>query len=430
MLIFHHHRQLLLRPPITLTHICRRWRQIAVNSASLWTNLCIDNLSRSRDALGSFLSLLSMQLDRTADLLLDVEWIAVIGTEYFVATLQLLREKAPFSQWKTMTLRLYGGSHEDSPWSSVDAFTNLESVTVGDGSDDAIFGVIDRTITSRLKDFNVRWGSASTEKITASFATSLTHISSFYIQRLHFPDHMPFLPTNVVKLRVDSGQEHCFPHVQTYTVRKCIFAGMDTIDLRRMTTLIVTTSLTVNFNCHVLLPALRELKLATLILLTGAQIEAPALDIVHFMEADDVCGEPKPCPETTRSLMERGYLLSPNTSIIADSHLLSTTLMRVLDLSPKITHATLRFESWIDAQMVLGRLVGFNTETGSEADDFFCPWLAELKLDLRWEFTEPSPEKEWILDNLKPKEEAGLKTHLSVYVGWKGEGTYVLLTGD
>jgi hypothetical protein len=371
-----------------------------------------------------------MQLERTADSLLDVEWITVIGSEYFVATLQLIREKAPFSRWKTMTLGLYGGWREDSPWSSVDAFTNLESVTVGDGSDDAIFGVIDRTSTSRLKDFNVRWGSTSTEKIMASFRTSLTHISSFYIERLHFPDHMSFLPTNIVKLQVDSGQEHCFPHVQTYTVKECIFGGMGTIDLRRMTTLIVSKSLTVNFNCHVLLPALRELKLATLILLSGSQIEAPALDIVHFMEADDVCGEPKPCPETNRSLMERGYLLSPNTSIIAHSRLLSTTLIGVLALSPKITHATLRFESCTDAQMVLRRLFGFQTETGSKADDFLCPWLAELKLDVGWEFTEPSPEKEWILDKLKSRKEAGLMPHLSVYVGWKGEGTYVLLTGD
>jgi hypothetical protein len=371
-----------------------------------------------------------MQLDRSGDLLLDVTWFAEIGDNFFVATLQLIRQKAPFSRWRSLTVFLSGESSSNSSWSSVDAFTNLESITVGRLPSYVMSGVIDRTTTSSLKALNVIWPSAPTAEILTSFAKSLTHISSLNLHRLQFTEHMPFLPTNVVNLQLHSEREHRFPHVQTYTVRECIFEGIDTIDLRRMTTLIVSKILTVHADCHVLLPALRELKLATLIMHPGAQIEAPALDTVYLMKTEGVPGEVVRCPDTNRSLMERGYLLSPNTAIIADSHLLSSTLIGVLDLSPKITHATLRFDSWRDAQTVLGRLLRFKTETGSQVDDFLCPWLAELYLDFGWKFTEPSPEKEWILEKLKSRREAGLTPLLSVYAGWEGEGTYVLLTGD
>jgi hypothetical protein len=100
MHIFHECRP-LIGPPIILTHTCRQWRRIAVNDASLWTNIRIETMQR-KQPLDHFLSFLGMQFDRTADLLLNVEWCAVVGDEYFLATLRLIRNKAPFSRWRTL----------------------------------------------------------------------------------------------------------------------------------------------------------------------------------------------------------------------------------------------------------------------------------------------------------------------------------------
>jgi len=199
-----------------------------------------------------------------------------------------------------------------------------------------------------------------------------------------------------------------------------------------MTILIVSKTLLIDHDCHVILPALRELKLGTLAMRTGAKIEASALDILDFANGVDVRIDSQRFSVTNRSLLEGGYLLSPNTSIIADSHLLSITVVNLLAKSPKVTHATLRFDNWARARRVLGRLVGFKMETdsGSAENGTFCSRLSELRLDFGWELTEPSASREWLIDALKARREDGITPPLSIYVGWRGEEEYVLLTSD
>jgi hypothetical protein len=375
-----------------------------------------------------------MQLGRTANLPLDVEWHAYVGDEFFVAALQVIREKAPFSRWRTLQMNISGGSRDDAPWSTADAFTNLESLIVCNGSDNAIFDVIDRTTTSRLKILDVIWYSASPTEIVTSFAKSLNHISTLRLQAHQVTQHMPLLPANVVHLQLASGQEHRFPHICTYKIRECSFASMDSIDLRRMTVLTVSRALTVSLNGYVFLPALRELSLGTIILRGGARIEAPALDILFFMTSNGVLAEwelwpvnwPLPWDEN-RSPLLPGYLLSPNTSIIADSHLRSTTMIYLLAKSPKVTHATLRFDTWDDAKVVLARLFGFKVKPDlpPAVDKNLCPRLTELRLDFTCHL--PSKSKEWLIDAVKTQREAGFLATLSVY---EREEAYLLLTGD
>ena len=238
-----------IRSRLTLTHTCRRWRRIAVNDAALWTNVFIDTRARNKGArLDNFLSFLGMQLDRTADLPLHVNWYADADSDYFVGTLQLIREKAPFFRWRTLLINLSNKSQGNIPWSSVDAFTNLETLTVWRGEEKTILNVLDRTITSRLKVLNLM---ACHTNILTTLAKSLAHISTL-VFRYH-KSALPVLPDNVVNLHLGEGQHHPFPHIQMYELRWCTFHGEDGANLQNMTTLTVTEFLIING--QVLLPA-------------------------------------------------------------------------------------------------------------------------------------------------------------------------------
>jgi len=398
-----------------------------VNNASLWTNIYIQTAVRKPNArLDNFLSILGMQLGRTANLLLDVSWSAWVGDEFFVAALQLIREKASFSRWRTFDLYLSGRLQDDAPWASVDAFTNLEVLFIWRGTDNSILTVIDRMITSHLKVLDINYISLP-EKIVTFFAKSLIHISSLRIGKFSHIYDTPFLPANVINLQLETARDHPFPLIRAYELEDCIFNQGHGIDLRSMTALTVTGILEIGFNCHVFLPALRELRLGKLLRMDiGAKIEAPALDHLYF-----TMYYPLPLNAEAAGL-HPGYLLSPSTSIFIGTDLEIRSMIEVLAISSNVTHATLQFNNWADAQVVLERLAGLGSETNSQSveNDALCPRLSELRLDFDWKLSEPSTTKEWLLDALKSRRKAGFMSPLSIYVRWKGEGTYLLLTDN
>jgi hypothetical protein len=381
--------------------------------------------------LDHFLSFLGMQLDRTANLLLDVEWLAEIGEKFFVATLALIRQKAPFSRWGTLRVRICGGSPQSSPWSpTADAFTNLKSL-FWHGTDIATIRAIDDTITSHLDVLVLpNWPEAVHAKMITYFKRSFTHISSLILISFPPTQDTPFLPANIVNIQLNRGREHPFPHVQTYTLMGCTFVQSNTINLENMTSLIVNGPLTIA--CQVFLPALQQLTLNTLCMDADGRIEAPALNMLYLKHTPGVDTDARKFTQMDSSLLSPGYLLSPDTSIMADSYLPSTALLNVLVRSPKVTHATLRFDDWAGAPAVLEKLLGFRTETDLRfgENENLCTRLSELRLDFGWEFSEPSASKEWLIDRLKARRVAGRMPSLSIYATWKGEEANVLLTGD
>jgi hypothetical protein len=189
---------------------------------------------------------------------LDVKWDAQLGDEFFAGTLQLICEKAPFFRWRTLELFMLNNNwYAGTPWSSADAFTNLESLYIFDGTDNTILGVIDHTVTSRLKVLNLgSWPEASQANIMPSFARSFAYISSFCLKSLYWNQNVLFLPANVVNLQLEQGHQHPFPNIQTYKLEECIFVQGNGLDLQNMTTLIVSGRLKIDSNCQVFLPAL------------------------------------------------------------------------------------------------------------------------------------------------------------------------------
>jgi F-box-like len=331
-----------IRLRLTVTHICHRWREIAVNDPSLWTSIRIRAIHEQPNlCLDGFLSFLSMQLDRTANQLLDVEWTADIREASFVAILQWIRRKAPFSRWRALELYICGRSPDGSPWSTFDAFPNLKSLYISNGTESSILRVIDSTITSHLEVLDLStWDADWLADMMEYFTRPFSHVSSLYLSTLPSTRHTPLLPANIVNLRLCYGTYHLFPHILTYRPRNCAFIESSVINLGNMTTLIVNGHLRVA--CQVFFPALRQLTMRSLWMDTDGRIEAPALNTLHLKHDPDT----RLLSTTDNSLLSPGYLLSPNTSIMAGLNLPKTAVLNLLAKSPKVTHATLRFEDW------------------------------------------------------------------------------------
>jgi hypothetical protein len=234
--------------------------------------------------LDHFLSFLGLQLDHTANQLLDVTWIAGISDKCFMDTLQFIREKAPFSRWRTLRVFISSGLPDDVPWSSADAFPNLESLIIRGEMDRNLLSVMDCTTTSRLKVLDlsaVPFIEAS--DMLLSFAKSLRHTSSLLIKGFYWSSEEPVIPANVVNLHLEWAYHDPPPHVETYKIWQREFNQHRIINLRNTTTLIVEMTLVLCPYCQVVLPALRTLKLRTLRICSGAKLEAPALEVLHFM---------------------------------------------------------------------------------------------------------------------------------------------------
>jgi hypothetical protein len=161
---------------------------------------------------------------------------------------------------------------------------------------------------------------------------------------------------------------------------------------------------------------------------TNTEIKAPALDTLQFTDNNS---RNEILISTELSLSNPGYLLSPNTSLIIDFPWPSTTLIALLTKSPNLTHATLRFDDWANAQVVLGRLLTFPAEPDLHPveNETLCPMLSALRLNFDWGLSEASASKDWLSRASKSRTKASNLPPLTIYAGWKGEGTYAVLTG-
>jgi hypothetical protein len=207
----------------------------------------------------------------------------MLGDEYFDGTLQLIREKAAFSRWRTLKVDVHDGSSGEAPipWSSIDAFTHLESLEFVNGTCTDILGVIDRTITARLEVLDLRtWPDIMDARIM-KYLFGRSPIS--HMQSLPWNYGTQNFPANIANPQLDYGKQHCLSHIRTYELKECPFYRGTGVDLRSVTLLIVRGELIIQSNCHVFLPALRELKLRAVLMNIGAKIEAPVLDVLCFI---------------------------------------------------------------------------------------------------------------------------------------------------
>jgi hypothetical protein len=85
---------------LRLAHVCRRWRIIAIDNASLWTSVEIKQVpDASSECFRKFVSLLELQLERTHVSPLDVVWHISGLLERIAVVLDLILRKGHFCRW-------------------------------------------------------------------------------------------------------------------------------------------------------------------------------------------------------------------------------------------------------------------------------------------------------------------------------------------
>jgi F-box-like len=402
-----------IRPRLVLTHTCQRWRRIAVSYPRLWTNLHIKmrNVSTAT-SYKHFESLLIMQVDRSGGLPLDVVWIASFEDLYAIQSLCVIRDKAPFSRWRSVKLWVGGSKPQVKSFlGSIVAFPNLESLVISDYVDIYVAMILCRAAMPKLQMLDLRAGND-------------LHWEETVIMSLN--THRPPLP--ITTLHVGVRERHTFPGIINYKLGNCIFRADALVDLRSMTSLIVDDTLHVFEGCGVLLPALQYLRLMSMSIDREGKIEAPLLQTLHLSATPD----PRD-PLYTRyndyhymgdAVDHPGYLLSPKVLIIHKPYLSKNAIIGLLKKSHELTQATLCFNGRSSAQEIVEML--FESITGhSPSDERLCPRLAELMLDW-WGADMPISAEQW-LHGVEGRKENPQRPRVSIKARRRGEEWYELL---
>jgi F-box-like len=403
-----------IRPRLDLTHTCRQWRLIAVNYPRLWTDIYINTYiaSSSNATHEHFESLLSMQVDRSDRLLLDVIWIADFE-EDIIRCLHTIENKAPFSRWRSLEISGVGrNSHAESVLTSLVEFPNLESLTISRGTGIHLANIFCRAAVPKLQMLDLRMGDSWAYDETESLNNGLL-----------------FIPGSIITLRAGARNTHPFPNILNYKLKQCVFRSDTSINLRSMTNLIIDGCLYIYEECDILLPALRHLSLMSMVIYSGGKIEAPFLQTLHISASVDR-GDLIYTSHTQRrhvhySFNEPGYHLSPKKLIICEPSFSTGSMIEVLKKSPELTQATLSFDDRASAQGLVEAL--FESSTGNTPpDERLCPHLGELLLDCEWDGDMPLSAEQWG-SGLETREDNLPGTRVSIKARRRGEERYQLL---
>jgi F-box-like len=423
---------------LSLSHTCRHWMSIMSKSNALWTDIqIIANHPADSRQFGNLISLLYMQLDRTAGKPLDVVWESDQPLAHLSKLLDLLRLKGPFSRWRTLQIHVRAGGHDDDEgeeniFHPGDAFSNLESITIFPSFRSSIFRVLNRTTTSKLQVLD-HCPTGSPGEVTLLDCTDMVrrifHLKTTFLVR-------DSLPSNITHLDTTYEQSHRFPHLTTYRITTCIFSPTHPADLRCLETL-KTAALRIFDDIEVSLPALRYLTCGIIQLQEGSKIITPLLESMHISEPEaGDSNDPWPLRDYTgEAIKNEGFLFSPSHSLTVESILPLNSIIKLLEQSPRVERVSLGFDHENCAMRALERIGGANSE-----DSLLCGRLRELRLifswdkcdvggweslTFLWEEDEVESWKERAARVVKMRMRSGIV--LRIYASWKGEGTYVLL---
>lgn len=413
---------------MVLTHVCQEWRTTSLQNATLWTDISIKaGRNIDKDAFDNLISLLSMQLSRTGDLPLDVRWFSSANIYLHGRIVHLLREMAPFSRWRTLTIRVEGIQSNNVIFPlPEDKFPILESLMVFGWPHKYLVDTIDRTATSSLKLLDLRY--LRTTTISAYDDLISNHISSLVLPSILMPITDVEVPPNVIELEADTRRKHHFPYITTYRVSLCIFTLLHPPYLPNLTTLIVTSSLDLFGKCQITIPSLLHLECATITLAEGATFHTPALESFHLCASYSRPVNVNRMNTFSKTVRNLGFKLAPRTSITIDLCLRVQDLRTLLQASPHLERASLSFESHDEASKLLRDFESSGTpETElQEGDAMPLGWrLTELRLSFECELEDVAFWKSWALSVVSQRKATGIA--LSIYGSWKGEGACIRL---
>jgi hypothetical protein len=390
---------------------------IMLKAGALWTyiGIIVNHPVESRQ-FSNMISLLDMQLDRAAKKPLDVVWVLNQISGFDTSILDLIRQKGPFSQWRTLQMRIRVVHPDDANiFHPGDAFNNLESISIFPSVMTSIIGLLNLTTTSKLQALDHR-PTGSPNEVTLSHCVDM-------IGRIHRLTTSGLrLRTVATELSVSYQTSHPFPHLTTYNIMTCVFAHGFLIDLRCLETL-NTAVLMILRDTEVSLPALRLLACGTIQLQEGAKIITPLLESMRIL-GDTLHFENANIDWTGDAIKNKGFLSSPLRSLTVEPVLPFDCILKLLERSPRVERVRLRLGDEECATQVLEHIGGATPEDNSE-ETRLCGQLRELRLSFAWDKCEVESWKERAARVVKMRMRGGIV--LRIYGTWKGERTYVLL---
>jgi hypothetical protein len=412
-----------IRARLDLTHICRQWRSIAINSPSLWNFVQISlQFTPHSKRSDNLIALLDVQLGRAGGLPLDVEWISNTTYGLDPRLLDLIRQKGPFSQWRTLTVRFLSIEQSEAfTLDSRDVFTNLESLTILPSIFNKILETIDRTITPKLQVLEVP--NTAESEVETNYKGMMQHIRRLKISTMGAIS----IPSNVLEVEARVRTTHYFPHIKKYTLTACVFHTNQPYDLKGLTTLTATIVIVLNDDVNIYFPALRHLACGAFMTGDRTKVEAPVLETLHLLPPDRSATN-QVVDHMIRGLNLDGYILSPTKSITLDLCLPQHTIVIFLGQSPRVERVSLSFEDAVSAKKMLGRMEGLtyvNDSEGRTLGSPLCKKMVELRMNLGYDICDLESWKRWASRFVESRRT--FASELRVYASWKGEGTYVLL---
>jgi F-box-like len=405
-----------IRPRLVLTHTCQQWRFIAVNYPQLWTDLrIITHNIVSEECYERFGSLLTLQVDRSGGLPLDITWDSDIGNKYGTDLLVSLQDMVPFLRWRSLEICVTGhNSYMESHLPSIIVFPNLESLVISSGADLRLAEIFCRAAMPKLQmldlriDRGLKWGHP--------VMTSLN-------------DGALSIPDSIITLHAGTRYAHPFPNILNYNLNLCVFSRHSSINLHSMTSFIIDGGLYVYEGCEVLLPALKYLQLMSLRIFSYGKIEAPVLQTLHISATIDRSDLIYKANTNHRHLhygfKKPGFGLLPTKLIIREPSFSKESIIEVFKNSPKLTQATVCFNDRASAQGIVEALLESGAERAS-LNERLCPQLTELMLDCEWDANMPL-SAELLPSGLEVKKVDPQKTRVSIKARRKGEEWYQLL---
>lgn len=207
---------------VQATGVCLRWRAIAINTPYLWTEIIIHLKELSESQFLTLLDILDMFLSRTGDLLLDVDWYSKATADkmsYIYPIYHLLREKAPFYRWKTLSLGLPSEfSYDLSILREEDNFSNLESLIFTRSPPTAYLDLLSGAVTPKLVSLEFQHNVKCQPKHIAQYAKLFAHAK---VLRSARGSRLPTLsfPAGLADLRLWELPKQPIPNVTRLSIK-------------------------------------------------------------------------------------------------------------------------------------------------------------------------------------------------------------------
>jgi hypothetical protein len=371
------------------------------------------------------IALLDIQLSRASGFPLDVEWISNTTTAFDPRLLELIRQKGPFSQWRTLKVRTLDIELErDDAFTldSRDVFSNLESLIIMPSyCVNKILKTIDRTTTSKLHFLELQGFQMTQEEVEANYMGMMQRIKRLKIPAMDITS----IPSNILEIEGGIRAAHDFPHINKYTLTLCVFKNDQLCNLGNLIHLRVTVGIKLLDDVAVYLPALRHLACGVLVTGHRTKIDAPVLETLHLLP---VKRRSRRVQDMIDSLNLDGYVLSPTELITLDTYLPQNTIITILEQSPRVVRVSLSCEDAVSAEGILERMEGtihVDVSEGITLGERLCEKMVELRIKLRDDIRDIESWTRRASRLVRTRRTLG--SDLRVYASWKGEGSYVRL---